>query len=110
MTAQESLVIGSEEEATQELALHSQIVVLARGVSHVLVHGAHGDALPRVRNRIAGVVSTANATRIGIENRIRAAGIEVQQGVKWRGPSATLPDVFQNAVVVDTKAPPNRHL
>src|SRR2546423_12742361 len=70
MTPKSSLVPCPQQQAAKELALDTEIEVLARGVSHVLVHRPHRDAFARMRNWIAWVVCWTDSGRIGIENGI----------------------------------------
>ena len=80
---------------------------------HVRIHGAHGNALPWVRDgtvRTIRVVGRADGIRVGIIDGITARSIEVDEGVERRVPSAVGPDVVEDAVIVDPVAAADRHL
>src|SRR5215469_1480226 len=109
MTAHRTLILNPDQDAAEGLALNPEKVVLPGRVVHVDVHGADGDAVADIGNRIASVVSGTNGGWIRVEDRIRATGIEVNQRVKGWVPGTIGPDVVEDAVIKDTVTSANGH-
>src|SRR5205823_2569707 len=122
MTAQGPLVLHAQEQAAEELAFYTQIKVLARGIVHVDVHGADGNALPRSAAcrltwcvwygaaRASRVVPRTDGRGIRIEDGIATIGAEVEQRIERRVPCTVGPDVVEDAVIKDAVSSADGHL
>ena len=110
MTAQRPLVFRAQEQAAEELSLHAQVKVLARRIVHVDVHGANGDSLSRMGDRVRGVIGSADACRTRIEDSIASVSIKIDQRVERWVPSTVGPDVVEDAVIEDAVAAADGHL
>ncbi len=106
MAAQRSLVLGTQEQAAEEFAFHTEVEVLTGGIVHVDVHSADGDPSPRnwdARRQIGGVVRRANGRGIRVKDGISASRrVEIKQRVERRVPGPVRPDVVEDAVIEDT--------
>src|SRR6266480_2096436 len=105
-----SLVTRPQQQATEELTLDAEVIVLAGRVFHVHVHGADRNALPWTGDGVAWIVCSADGRGIGVEDGIASIRLEINQGVERRVPSAIGPDVVEYAVIVDTVATADGHL